>query len=98
MVYGHCNEAIGNFNDTEYFVTMLGRCEDRGERDRLLQFLNVLLLSKHNAKRFIDANGIRALIDLVTLAHLHTSRATTPMQVCDRVCGGWGGGGGLVGQ
>ncbi len=57
------------------------QCEDRGERDRLLQFLNVLLLNKSNAKRFVDANGIRCLVDLLTLAHLHTSRATVPMQV-----------------
>lgn len=50
------------------------------ERDRLLQFLNTLLLNKLNVKRFIDANGVRCLVDLVTLAHLHTTRATTPSQ------------------
>ena len=29
----------------------------------------------------MDANGIRCLVDLLTLAHLHTSRATVPTQV-----------------
>ncbi len=29
----------------------------------------------------MDANGVRCLVDLLTLAHLHTSRATVPMQV-----------------
>ncbi len=28
----------------------------------------------------MDANGIRCLVDLLTLAHLHTSRAMVPMQ------------------
>jgi len=59
---------------------MLSRCEDKMERDRLLQFLNVLLKNFKNVKRFIDAGGVRCLVDLVTLAHLHTNRATVPMQ------------------
>ena len=71
VVYSHCSDKIGNFNDTEYFVTMLNRCEDKGERDRLLQFLHVLLLSQANAKKFLDASGVRCLIDLLTLSHLH---------------------------
>lgn len=29
----------------------------------------------------MDSNGIRILVDLLTLAHLHTSRATVPLQV-----------------
>ena len=28
------------------------------------------------------ANGIKVLVDLLTLAHLHTSRAVVPTQVC----------------
>lgn len=28
----------------------------------------------------MDANGVRLLIDLLTLAHLHVTRATVPMQ------------------
>ena len=34
-----------------------------------------------NVKDVMDANGIRILVDLLTLAHLHTSRATVPTQV-----------------
>lgn len=80
IVYGQCYEDIGNFNDTEYIVTMLNRCEDNMERDRLLEFLAVLLRNTKNVKLFIDAGGLRALTDLVTLAHLHTTRATVPLQ------------------
>ena len=29
----------------------------------------------------MDVNGIRVLVDLLTLAHLHTSRAVVPFQV-----------------
>lgn len=29
----------------------------------------------------MDANGVRTLVDLLTLAHLHTTRAVIPMQV-----------------
>lgn len=29
----------------------------------------------------MDSNGIRILVDLLTLAHLHVSRATVPLQV-----------------
>jgi hypothetical protein len=32
-------------------------------------------------KELIDANGVRILVELLTLAHLHVSRATVPMQV-----------------
>ena len=41
-----------------------------------------LLLNERNVKLFIDAGGIRCLVDLVTLAHLHVSRATVPLQAC----------------
>lgn len=29
----------------------------------------------------MDSNGVRILVDLLTLAHLHISRATVPLQV-----------------
>jgi hypothetical protein len=29
----------------------------------------------------MDSNGVRIMVDLLTLAHLHTSRATVPLQV-----------------
>ena len=45
------------------------------ERDRLLLFLNKLILHRENAHAFTQANGVRILIELVPLAHLHTSRA-----------------------
>ena len=34
-----------------------------------------------NVKEMMDANGVRVLVDLLTLAHLHTTRATVPLQV-----------------
>lgn len=70
VVYGQCFEDIGGFNDTEYIVTMLNRCEDHMERDRLLEFLCVLLKHRRNVKLFIDAGGLRCLVDMVTLVRL----------------------------
>ena len=56
------------------------QCEDRMERDRLLMFIDKLLYHRQNVKLFLDTNGIRVLVDLVTLAHLHTQRAYVPLQ------------------
>ena len=53
---------------------MLDRTLDKVERDRLCLFLNKLILHKENAAALIQANGIKILIDLLPLAHLHTSR------------------------
>lgn len=50
------------------------------ERDRLVLFINKLILHSRNVRDFVDAGGIRILVDLVTLAHLHTSRAVIPTQ------------------
>ena len=43
--------------------------------------MHSLLKTKKNVKLLLDAGGMKILIDLVTLAHLHTTRATTPFQV-----------------
>lgn len=43
-------------------------------------FVDKLLYHKQNVKLFLDANGIKFLVDLVSLAHLHTSRAYVPLQ------------------
>ncbi|KAH0627267.1 hypothetical protein JD844_002784 [Phrynosoma platyrhinos] len=80
IVYGRCYEEIGPFGDTRYIIGMLERCTDRLERDRLILFLNKLILNKKNVKELMDSNGIKILVDLLTLAHLHTSRATVPLQ------------------
>jgi len=40
---------------------------------------------QRNVKEIIDANGVRTLVELLTVAHLHISRATVPMQVCATV-------------
>ncbi|XP_058231751.1 dnaJ homolog subfamily C member 13-like isoform X4 [Hemibagrus wyckioides] len=80
IVYGKCYEEIGPFTDTKYIVGMLDKCTDKLERDRLILFLNKLILNKKNVKDIIDSNGVRILVDLLTLAHLHTSRATVPLQ------------------
>ena len=61
-------------------MTLTWQCVDKTERDRLLMFIDKLLHHKTNVKLFLDANGIRVLVDLVTLAHLHTSRAHVPLQ------------------
>ncbi|XP_073686489.1 dnaJ homolog subfamily C member 13 isoform X1 [Garra rufa] len=80
IVYGKCCEEIGPFTDTKYIVGMLDRCTDKLERDRLILFINKLILNKKNVKDIMDSNGVRILVDLLTLAHLHTNRATVPLQ------------------
>ena len=80
IVYTKCHEEIGPFHDTKYIMSMLDRTTDRLERDRLLMFIDSLILNKQNVKELIDCNGIRTLVDLVVLAHLHTGRAYVPTQ------------------
>ncbi|XP_065200940.1 dnaJ homolog subfamily C member 13 isoform X2 [Planococcus citri] len=80
VVYSQYYEQIGPFSDTKYIVSMLEKCTDRMERDRLILFLNKLILNKENAKAVIDAKGVQTLVDLLTLAHMHTSRAVMPAQ------------------
>lgn len=50
------------------------------ERDRLVIFISKLISHKKNVRDLLDAGGIRILIDLLTFAHLHTSRAVIPTQ------------------
>ncbi len=59
---------------------LLFQTADRVERDRLLLFLNKLILHRDNAAAVIGANGVRVLIDLLPLAHLHTNRAVVNSQ------------------
>ncbi|TRY98042.1 hypothetical protein DNTS_004430 [Danionella cerebrum] len=80
VVYGRCHLEIGAFSDTKHIVSMLDRCTDKLERDRLILFLNKLILNKKNVKEILDANGVRILVELLTLAHLHKNRATVPLQ------------------
>lgn len=80
IVYGRYYEDIGPFADTKYIVQMLDRTCDRMERDRLVQFLSKLILHRRNVSDILEWNGIRILVELMTLAHLHTSRATVPAQ------------------
>lgn len=80
IVYGRHFEDIGPFSDTKYIIGMLDRCTDKMERDRLVLFINKLILHRRNVKDILDANGVRILVDLLTLAHLHTSRAVVPTQ------------------
>lgn len=46
----------------------------------MLKFIYKLISHRGNVKGLIEANGVRTLIDLLTLAHLHTSRASLPAQ------------------
>ncbi|XP_011314513.1 dnaJ homolog subfamily C member 13 isoform X2 [Fopius arisanus] len=80
IVYGRYYEDIGPFSDTKYIVGMLERCTDRAERDRLVMFIHKLILHRKNVKDIMDQNGVRALVDILALAHLHTSRAVVPTQ------------------
>ncbi|XP_071822188.1 dnaJ homolog subfamily C member 13-like isoform X2 [Apostichopus japonicus] len=80
IVYGKCFEEIGQFNDTKYIVQLLERSTDKQERDRLVLFLNKLINHKNNVREIINSKGMKVLVDLLTLAHMHTTRASLTTQ------------------
>lgn len=80
IVYGRYYEDIGPFSDTKYIVGMLDRCIDKMERDRLIMFIQKLILHRKNVRDLLDVGGIKIFVDMLTLAHLHTSRAVIPTQ------------------
>ena len=80
IVYRKCHEIIGAFSDTQFIFQNLEKTNERTERDRLVQFVEVLMNNEKNAKLLLDCNGIKILIELLTLSHLHTTRATVPLQ------------------
>jgi DnaJ family protein C protein 13 len=80
IIYENYMQEIGHFNDISYIVEMLRDCRNRTERDRLILLLEKFVMHKSNAKDFIDADGVTTLVDMVTLAHLHTQRAFIPTQ------------------
>ena len=80
IVYRKCHKLIGAFNDTQFIFQNLEKTNERAERDRLVQFIEALMNHERNAKLLLDCNGIKVLVELLTLAHLHTSRATVPLQ------------------
>ena len=80
IVYRKCHTDIGPFNDTQFIFQNLEKTNERGERDRLVQFIEALMNNERNAKLLLDCNGVKVLVELLTLAHLHTTRATVPLQ------------------
>ena len=80
LVYGRHRDVVGAFPDTGYLITLLERCSDYEERDRLVCLLAQLVNEPRNVKGLLDADGLRSLIDLLPLAHLHTRRAVLVSQ------------------
>ncbi|KAK4337430.1 hypothetical protein RND71_043541 [Anisodus tanguticus] len=75
IIYGAYHEKIGQFNDVKWIISLLKNTIDKLERDRLVIFISKIISNPINVKQIIDANGIKVLVDLVTLAHLHVNRA-----------------------
>ncbi|XP_055621008.1 dnaJ homolog subfamily C member 13 isoform X2 [Toxorhynchites rutilus septentrionalis] len=73
-VYKKYYEEIGYFSDMTYILQMLDRCLSPALRDALIGLIKHLVLHKSNCRPLVDHVG--CLVDLVTLAHLHTGRAT----------------------
>lgn len=59
---------------------MLKQTTNRLTRDRLLQFLYVLIETEENAKKFVDCNGIGVFVELLTLVHLQAHHIVAPLQ------------------
>jgi DnaJ homolog subfamily C member 13 len=79
IVYARHYETIGAFSDTKHILLMLDRSTDKCERDRLLMFISKLILNHRNVRDIIDSGGIKILIQLMCLAHLHINRAQVPL-------------------
>ena len=77
IVYERCWAEIGVFEDTSYIIQLLRQTIDKRERDRLVIFISKLMLHRDNVKLVIDAQGIKLLIDMITLAHLQKNRPKT---------------------
>jgi DnaJ family protein C protein 13 len=45
-----------------------------------VQFIHELTRHPENARELVTCGGLRVLVDLLTLAHLHTGRAVIPTQ------------------
>ncbi|TNN08971.1 DnaJ subfamily C member 13 isoform 1 [Schistosoma japonicum] len=80
VVYNRCHDEIGPITDIPLLTYLLDRTTFASERDCLLLLLEKLMLNKSNVMSFVDADGVRVLVDLACLAHLHTNRAPTPFQ------------------
>ncbi|KAH9580066.1 DnaJ domain [Trypanosoma melophagium] len=74
ILYEYYANDIGQFNDLEYIVKMLEGTLDPIFRDYLLKFITELLRDRHNVKLFLDCGGLKPLLELVTIAHLHVDR------------------------
>eukprot|EP01105_Mastigella_eilhardi_P016523 TRINITY_DN377_c0_g1_i1.p1 TRINITY_DN377_c0_g1~~TRINITY_DN377_c0_g1_i1.p1 ORF type:complete len:3053 (-),score=889.84 TRINITY_DN377_c0_g1_i1:2788-10773(-) len=79
-VYKFYKDAIGQFRDLPHIVTMLRQTTNRLTRDRLMQFLWVLVEREENAKKFIDCNGIPMLVEFLTLVHVQAQHIVAPLQ------------------
>ncbi|XP_058835825.1 dnaJ homolog subfamily C member 13 isoform X1 [Topomyia yanbarensis] len=72
-VYKRYYEKIEYFSDITYILQMLDRCLSPALRDALVGLIKNLVLHKSNCRPLVD--HVNCLVDLVTLAHLHTGRA-----------------------
>lgn len=74
LLYQYYPEEIGQFNDIEFLIKMLEKADHPLYRDRMLFFFSQMLRARLNVKPFIDANGVRPLVELLPLCHLHVDR------------------------
>ncbi|XP_055606556.1 dnaJ homolog subfamily C member 13 isoform X2 [Uranotaenia lowii] len=72
-VYRRYYEDIGYFSDMTYILQMLDRCLSPALRDALIGLVKNLVLHKSNCRSLVE--HVNCLVDLITLAHLHTGRA-----------------------
>uniref|UniRef100_A0AC35U0N7 J domain-containing protein n=1 Tax=Rhabditophanes sp. KR3021 TaxID=114890 RepID=A0AC35U0N7_9BILA len=80
VTYGRHHETIGPFPDSCSIVEMLQNTKLMAERDHLVFLLSKLALNKENCRDLIGSDLLYTFVDFATLAHLHTSRATSTNQ------------------
>nr|CCC48508.1 putative endosomal trafficking protein RME-8, fragment [Trypanosoma vivax Y486] len=79
ILYEHYANAIGQFNDTAHIVHLLRTTLNSMFRDHLLLFIAQLIRARVNVKLFLNCDGLKLLVDMLPLAHLHVDR---PQIVC----------------
>ncbi|KAL5285788.1 DNAJC13 family protein [Megaselia abdita] len=72
-VYKRYHKEIGRFGDMAYIMQLIDRCLSPALRDALINFITTLVYEKSNCRPLVD--HVQTLVDLITLAHLHTGRA-----------------------
>ncbi|AAZ11909.1 endosomal trafficking protein RME-8, putative [Trypanosoma brucei brucei TREU927] len=88
ILYEHYYGAIGHFNDIGHLVNLLKSTLCPLFRDQLLLFMLQVLRNRQNVKLFLGCDGLKILVELLPIAHLHVDRPQIHCSTNAIECGG----------